>query len=354
VAVAPSGALAVVCEAFENRCQLFAGLTGNAAPEATPWWERQDAVTHFGRCAATGGGLLAVTEPEAGTVNVYDNASLPPVLVTIVGGVGGGFGQFLRPCDAAIDAQGNMLYVVDEGTRRLQLFEVAKQDGAPHYDPALAKFVRAYDLAALTQKLDIKNLVAPIKPSAIALFPNGNLLLADEVNARVNVFSPSMALIASWGGQGRETGQFNQPTDLAISPSGEIAYVLDAYNHRIQPFDATGKPVHEWGSYGTGPGRFMAPCAVTTARDGSVYVSDSATHTVQRFDPTGRHLNTIGREGLGAGEFFKPAGVALDAQGRLIVVDHGNHRLMFFDSKGEFLSAFGARAYVKPTESPEE
>jgi len=88
---------------------------------------------------------------------------------------------------------------------------------------------------------------------------------------------------------GDDVLHFNQPTDVAFDRDGNI-YVTDGYgNSRVLKFDKYGNPVLGWGMKGTGPGQFDTPH--TIAIDGDlVYVGDRENARIQIFDLTGRFL----------------------------------------------------------------
>ena len=46
---------------------------------------------------------------------------------------------------------------------------------------------------------------------------------------------PTARFVPSAAGSPREpVGQFDQPMDVALSPTGDLLYVVDTYNHRVQ------------------------------------------------------------------------------------------------------------------------
>ena len=141
----------------------------------------------------------------------------------------------------------------------------------------------------------------------------------------------------------------SRPTDLALSPSGRVVYVVDAARCRIQAFDREGKLLQTFGSRGDGPTDFVRPFGIAVDADANVYVSDEPGHKIVKFDAGGRPVAAFGREGLGRVEFFKPKGLAFDARGRLVVVDWGNHRGQVLTVAGEFVRSFGARLFIQPT-----
>jgi len=88
---------------------------------------------------------------------------------------------------------------------------------------------------------------------------------------------------------GDDVLHFNQPTDVAWDRQGNI-YVTDGYgNSRVLKFDRYGSPLLGWGMKGTGPGQFDTPH--TIAIDGDlVYVGDRENARIQIFDTSGRFL----------------------------------------------------------------
>ena len=82
------------------------------------------------------------------------------------------------------------------------------------------------------------------------------------------------------GGSG--DNQFNQPSDVAIAPNGDI-FVADGHtagadsNARIVKYSKDGKFIKTWGKHGTGPGEFQIPHCVRFDDKGRLYVADQVT-----------------------------------------------------------------------------
>ncbi|MES3001872.1 MAG: hypothetical protein V4787_14370 [Pseudomonadota bacterium] len=88
------------------------------------------------------------------------------------------------------------------------------------------------------------------------------------------------------GGVGRAAGQLNYPSDVAVL--GELAYVVETGNHRVQVFDAAGV------ARGTiGEGVLNYPGGIITTAD-EILVSDSRNARIVGFDTQGRVTRTIG------------------------------------------------------------
>ena len=88
----------------------------------------------------------------------------------------------------------------------------------------------------------------------------------------------------------RGGGPFNNPTDVAMSASGDF-YVSDGYrNCQIHKYSADGTLLFSWGEPGEGPGQFRLPHSVWEAK-GRVYVADRANNRIQIFTPQGEFLD---------------------------------------------------------------
>src|SRR5262245_6505778 len=82
-------------------------------------------------------------------------------------------------------------------------------------------------------------------PTGIAVDTNGNVLVADTNNGRIEKFSPSGAFLSILGTKGSGQGQLGAPNGIAIDYVGNI-YVADAGNHRVLKLAPDGGLIAEW------------------------------------------------------------------------------------------------------------
>ncbi len=149
----------------------------------------------------------------------------------------------------------------------------------------------------------------------------------------------------TFGSQGVEPGQFQNPRDIAVAPDGSL-YIADTMNHRIQHLAADGTVLQVWGSFadlarGEAPnGTFYEPWGVAVGPDGTVYVSDTWNHRIQRFSAEGEFLSQWGFFGQGETPFalWGPRDIAIDSQGQVFVSDTGNKRVVVYDADGNYLT----------------
>ena len=162
----------------------------------------------------------------------------------------------------------------------------------------------------------------------------GNVYVVDSSHNRIEKFDANGNFLTAWGHRGSELGQFNfgssqdftHPPGGGIAVAGNYVYVADSGNNRIERFNLEGGEALQWGSYGGGPGQFAYPRGVA-ANESEVIVSDD-NYRVQRFDPAGDYQASAGSRGTGPGQFGFTYGVALDAAGDVYVADDLNHRVV--------------------------
>jgi len=154
-------------------------------------------------------------------------------------------------------------------------------------------------------------------------------------------FSEVLGTITVFGSSGADPGQFDNPFGVATPPSGEVVFVSDKLNHRVQVFDHGGSFLHQIGESGSGEGQFKQPHGLAAADD-RLYVADTLNHRVQVFTHTGVPLFDFGDKGDGEGFFDDPKDVGLTTDGEVLyVADTSNHRVQVFGKDGGFLFEFG-------------
>ena len=100
-----------------------------------------------------------------------------------------------------------------------------------------------------------------------------------------------------WSGNASDTvlraaGPFHRPSDVAISPEGDL-YISDGYgNARVHRFSSDGELKFSWGRPGkTEPGEFHVPHGVWVHTDGRVFVCDRENDRIQIFNLEGGFLD---------------------------------------------------------------
>lgn len=146
----------------------------------------------------------------------------------------------------------------------------------------------------------------------------------------VKVFDREGRFLRNVGkGKGTAEGYLLFPTYLTIAPDGNL-YVADTMNARIQVFDAEGNFVKTIGERGNRFGQFERPKGIALDGFGNVYVADSGWSNVQIFNPKGEILLFFGGRGRYPGLLNNPGAIAIDRQNRIYVADVQNWRLSLY------------------------
>jgi DNA-binding beta-propeller fold protein YncE len=183
-------------------------------------------------------------------------------------------------------------------------------------------------------------------PSGIAVDANGNILVADTNNGRIEKFSPTGTFLSIIGTKGSGHGQLGEPNGIAIDRAGNIYVAEVAHNHRVQKLGRDGTFIAEWKGPELG---FYGPRRIAIGPDDSIYVVDQGHTRIIKFSPDGGVLSTWGSKGTGAGEFNDPTSVAVDpATNKIYVADPINKRIQVFDSNGKFLNKWSVPEWGKP------
>jgi sugar lactone lactonase YvrE len=160
--------------------------------------------------------LLYVTDTKAQAVLLFDRQGS---LKRVIGGGGGGPGQFNRPTYVWRDSELGVL-VTDSLNFRIQIFTPS---GDYH-----AAFGSGGDRPG-----DFS------RPKGVATDSMGNVYVVDALMHTLQILDSQGRLLLAVGEQGQGEGQFWLPNGIFISRDDTI-YVTDAYNKRVQVFRYVG------------------------------------------------------------------------------------------------------------------
>ena len=180
-------------------------------------------------------------------------------------------------------------------------------------------------------------------PTGMCVDGNGNILVADTGNSRIEKFSPTGTFLSIIGAKGSGHGQLADPNGIAIDRSGNIYVAEIDSKHRVQKLGPDGTFVAEWA-----PGLY-GPRRIAIGPDDSIYVVDSGRNRIVKFSPDGQVLTTWGSEGSGDGQFKGFSSVAVDpTTNKVYVADSLNKRIQIFDSTGKFLTKWPVPEWGQP------
>ena len=118
--------------------------------------------------------------------------------------------------------------------------------------------------------------------------------------------------VLSFGKQGSGDGMFQCPYAVAVNDRDEIV-VADALNYRVQVFDNNGTFLRSFGHQGKNAGEFNCPVGVAIDKDRNIFVADNGNNRIQILSWEGRHLGSFGGEGSRDSQLNHPWGLSLDS-----------------------------------------
>ena len=163
-----------------------------------------------------------------------------------------------------------------------------------------------------------------LDPAGIALdTENRFLYVADVARDQVLVYdADSYKLLRTIGTTGKDhtltsQGNFAKPTGVAVDSDGNL-YVADLLNARVEVFDADGQFIRAFGKRGDGPGYFAMPKGIAVDCDGHIWVADSMQNRVQVYSQEGELLMYMGTaSGILPGQFSGLQYIAIDKHNRV-------------------------------------
>lgn len=174
-----------------------------------------------------------------------------------------------------------------------------------------------------------------VGPRGIAFTKTSKIVVAEYEAHQVTILSSLGKRIKSFGSKGKEEGQFFHPCGVAVDGDGNIL-VVDGKNDRIQKFAPDGEFIAAVGmrqsenhmdlNYPIGIG--IHP------RTKKIYVVENKGNRAQTLNPDLSYNNTFGH-------FHEPKDVAFDSKGNVYVADNENCRIQVFTADGQFLRQFG-------------
>jgi DNA-binding beta-propeller fold protein YncE len=235
-------------------------------------------------------------------------------VLQVAGGQGAAPGQFNEPWGIAVHPSGNV-YVADTWNHRVQRFD------------SDLRFLNQWGEGLSDNRGRAEgNEGRFYGPRSVAIDADGNLLVSDTGNKRIQKFDPEGRFLASYGGAGNSPGRFQEPVGLAIDAQGNV-YVADTWNRRVQKLDRTLQFLQEVSVPGWQSQSVLNKPYLATSPTGEVWVTDPETHRVLAFDPFGQLTKVVGG---GIPALNLPVGIAFDADGNLLISEAGGHRVQKF------------------------
>lgn len=278
---------------------------------------------------ATGTEILADQGTFKGTRIAIEQANLalqPPAPVEFVRKIDTSAQKIQNSASLAVDSQGNVYVTDSSDTPR-----VLKYDN-------LGNFVLTWGEPGSGEG---QFTFIPPNPDAgptagfVAVDAEDNVYVSDAYNFRVQKFDANGNFLLQFGSKGSGDGQFDEPTAGPIYVDSQGNIYVSTFP-RVQKFDAAGNFLAAYGTAGTEDGQFNGAALGTIDREGNLYVADFLSARVQKLDASGQFLLKWGSAGTEAGQFTAPVTIVQDKAEKLYVADNSD-RIQIFDTDGNFL-----------------
>lgn len=214
--------------------------------------------------------------------------------------VGTAIGQFNWPQGIAVKE--SIAFIVDSNNGRIQRFDLGAE-----------AFLEPF--GGLGKKSGLF-----LRPGGICIFRD-EIFIADTRNHRVQVFSTEGAVKRVFGELGDANDQFRLPVSCAVSPEGKV-FVVDSKHALIKVFDLQGRFLHKFGGLSSSrkePGLLSLPKGISLDHEGEVvYVADTGNSRIQVFDKHGKFLGFVEAPGMA---LEAPQGIALLHSGEMAIAD---------------------------------
>lgn len=257
--------------------------------------------------ASNGNGKVYVTDQKVGGVLIFN---FETGAVTTLGGESAK-SLFSQPTGVAIDAAG-FVYVADSAKGKISVFT---PENMPYSIIDLSASVKSIGFIAIDKQR--KKIIAPDpksskvlvvdfsgkilttitnldhkdsnagfnKPNAAAVASNGDIFVADSIEARVVHFSPDGKYISSFGTRGDTPGQFGIIQGIAIDSEDHI-YITDVNNDRFTIMSTKGEFLLSVGSTGNSIshiGVFQLPFGISIDKNDTIFIVEKFWGRFQKY-----------------------------------------------------------------------
>lgn len=207
-------------------------------------------------------------------------------------------------------------------------------------------------------------------PRSIITTRDGDIVVADTMNHRIQIFNSFGVFISKFGKRGIGKLQFSEPADVTEIPNGDLA-VADKRNKRVQivtqsgqfrsvfqtvdePYSiacdysgnvivsTTRRTLEVYKKGGKLAHRFSIPgisrdsfgCKICVNNRQEIIVCDAVNSTIKFFTYEGRYVSKFSPQTHGEGLTMIPSGISINRMGEILVADSLNHTVNVYNDTG--------------------
>jgi DNA-binding beta-propeller fold protein YncE len=299
---------------------VFKAPNRNGAAAAKPASDPAGLNQPRGLAFAADGDTIIVDSRNNRLVIRHPDGTLVKYVGAAFGVEGEGKGEFREPCDAAVDAAGDV-FVADT------FHTLDAKQGLPW--GRIEKLNSSYDYMG---EVSQSGNGAPgfFGPRAVAVDHQGRVWLSDTGNSRLLVFDNNLKFIRAIGSRGTGNLQFQEPFGLAADAEGNM-YVADRLNFRIQVISPDFRLLRQFKVDGWEQSQInQFPYLALDSRHHWLWISDPTKHRILRTSLTGGGRKVFEKASFGpmTTSLDLPTGVAVAPDGTLLISDSGSGHIL--------------------------
>ena len=238
-------------------------------------------------------------------------------------------GHFNTPQAMGI-SQNKIVYVVDTGNNRIQLFDL---------NGTFIKSIGGFGFTS--DKYD--------RPIDIWVHSLINIYIADYNNRRIQRYDGNMNYLSTLtSNDGLEVQfQFYETLSCVVNSQQDL-FVLDAGDNKIVKFNRNGQAERSFGDYESGDGQLVQPIQMDIVAQKYIIVSDIEHKAIMVYDFFGSYLKKIISE-----QWIAPSGLAVTDQGEILVADPVSKKIFIISTDFTIVKEIGT-ALQKPFQKPQD
>ncbi len=238
-------------------------------------------------------------------------------------------GQFNTPQAIAV-SQNKIVYVVDTGNNRIQLFDL---------NGNFIKSIGGFGFTA--DKFD--------RPTDIWVQSLINIYVADYNNKRIQRYDGNMNYLSTLTSNDGLDAQFQFYEILScVVNSQQDLFVLDTGDNKVIKFNRNGQAERSFGDYESGDGQLIQPIQMDIVSQKYLIVSDIDLKAIMVYDFFGNFLKKII-----SNQWITPSGLSVTDQDEILVADPLAKKIFIILSDFTEVKEIGT-ALQKPFQKPQD
>ena len=238
-------------------------------------------------------------------------------------------GQFRLPQAISI-SQNKIIYVVDTGNNRIQLFDLN------------GNFIKSIGGFGFTSdKFD--------RPTDIWVRSIINIYVSDYNNRRTQRYDRNMNYISTLTSNNAFDTQFQfyEVISCAINSQQDL-FLLDCGENKIIKFNRNGQPERSFGDYESGDGQLIQPVQIDIIPEKYLIISDVDHKALMVYDFFGNYIRQIISD-----QWVAPSGLTITDRGEVLMADPQAKKIFFISADFTTVKEIGV-AMQTPLHKPQD